>query len=385
MKAKVGSSILKNSFDAGVETAKMSLNGIKNPKIGFLFTSVKYNQKEVLRGIKSVEPELNIIGMTSSDGIMTPDGIITSENGFAGMLVLEDNELKVSVAGSECGSDPRETGRSLAKEALEKSGKKYSPTSFAMFASPKEEEQYLKGIQDVLGDIPMFGGSANDDATIGEWSVLCNDKSYKSGCVIALLYSNKEIKTIFTHDYKETANVGIINEVEDGYKIIEIDGVPALKKYAEWNGFNHDELMGQNLMIESAKYPLGFKTIQGECICVKHPIIGYPDYSFTIDSTITNNIATIGLKSDIDTLIGGTVKTIKRIRANIDPAALLLIHNGFRKKLIGERLDEDFVAIKNSAGEIPFIVTFSFKEYGEYNHSGAMVNGLSLSFTGFSK
>ena len=42
----VGSSILANSFDAGVETAKNSLKGIKAPKIGLLFTSIKYNQND---------------------------------------------------------------------------------------------------------------------------------------------------------------------------------------------------------------------------------------------------------------------------------------------------------------------------------------------------
>lgn len=385
MKAKVGSSILKDSFDAGVETAQIAISGLKNPKIGFLFTSVKYNQNEVLKGIKSVSPDLNVIGMTSNESIMTPDGIISSPNGFAGMLVLEDNEMKIYVAGSERGANPRDTGRMIAEEALEKSGKKYSPSSFAMFASPKEEEEYLKGIQDVLGDIPMFGGAANDDAAIGQWSVLCNDESYKSGCAIALFYSTKEIKTIFSHDYKATNNVGIINKIEDGYKIMQIDGEPALKKYAEWNDMNPDELMGQNLMINSIKYPLGFKTIQGECISVKHPIMGYPDYSFTIDSLVTDKIATIGLETDIDELIGGSAKSIRKIKANMTPAAFLLIHNSFRKKYIGERIDEDFVAIKNSIGDIPFIVTFSFKEFGEYNHSGAMVNGLSLSYTGFSK
>ena len=44
----VGSSILANSFDAGVETAKNAMKGIKKPKIGLLFTSIKHNQDEVM-------------------------------------------------------------------------------------------------------------------------------------------------------------------------------------------------------------------------------------------------------------------------------------------------------------------------------------------------
>ena len=82
MKAMVGSSILANSFDAGVETAKNSMKGIKKPKIGLLFSSIKYNQDELIKGIKSVVPDLRVIGCTSSGAIMTPEGIISGDNGF---------------------------------------------------------------------------------------------------------------------------------------------------------------------------------------------------------------------------------------------------------------------------------------------------------------
>ena len=37
-----------------------------------------------------------------------------------------------------------------------------------MFATPKEEEEYLKGIQDVIGELPMFGGSAADNEVVGK-------------------------------------------------------------------------------------------------------------------------------------------------------------------------------------------------------------------------
>ena len=36
-----------------------------------------------------------------------------------------------------------------------------------MAASPKEEEDYLKGIEDVIGRVPMFGGSAADNTVEG--------------------------------------------------------------------------------------------------------------------------------------------------------------------------------------------------------------------------
>lgn len=385
MKAMVGSSILANSFEAGAETAKGALKGIKNPKLGLLFTSVKYDQNEVLKGIKSINSDIKVLGCTSSGAIMTPEGIISGENGFAGMLTLDDNELTVGVAASERGTDPRETGAKIAKEAMKDAGKKFAPVAFAMFASPAEEEYYLKGIQDVIGEVPMFGGSAADDAVVGEWKVFCQDKSFSDGCAVAFIYTTKDMKNVFTGAYKETNKVGIVTKVENDRKICEIDGVPALKKYAEWNNMNPDELMGQNLLVASIPYALGVKTIQGDLIAVRHPMVGNPDYTFNVGAKVAEKTAIIQLENTVDGLIQGAVDAVKEAKKDLDPAALFLVHCGGRKLCIGDRIDEDFVAIKNAAGDIPFIVAFTFGEYGQANHSGATIGGLSLSFTSFSK
>ncbi len=385
MKAMVGSSILANSYEAGVETAKNAMKGIKKPKLGLLFTSIKYDQDEVIKGIKSVNKDIKVVGCTSSGAIMTPEGIISSENGFAGMMLFEDNELMVGVAGAPRGNDPRETGKKIAKEAMADAGKKFAPVAFAMFASPAEEEYYLKGIQDVIGEVPMFGGSAADDAVAGDWKLFCENKSFADGCVVAFFYTTKDIKNVFTGAYEETDKVGIVTKVENDRKICEIDHVPALKKFAEWNGLNADDLMGQNLLVASIPCALGVKTIQGDLTAVRHPMIGNPDYSFNVGAKVAPKTAIIQLKNDVDGLINGAAQTIKEVKNGFDPAALFLVHCGGRKLHIGDRVDEDFVAIKNACGNVPFIVAFTFGEYGQANHSGATICGLSLSFTGFSK
>ena len=385
MKAMVGSSILANSYEAGVETAKNAMKGLKKPKVGLLFTSIKYDQNDVIKGVKSVNKDIKVIGCTSSGAIMTPEGIISSDNGFAGMMLSEDNELNVGVAGSPRGNDPRETGRKIAKEAMNDAGKKFAPVAFAMFASPAEEEYYLKGIQDVVGEIPMFGGSAADDAVAGDWKIFCEDKTFGDGCAVAFFYTTKDIKNVFTGAYEETDKVGIVTKVENDRKICEIDHVPALKKFAEWNGLNADDLMGQNLLVASIPCALGVKTLQGDLTAVRHPMIGNPDYSFNVGAKVAPKTAIIQLKNDVDGLINGAVQTVKDVKKDFDPAALFLVHCGGRKLHIGDRVDEDFVAIKNACGNVPFIVAFTFGEYGQMNHSGATICGLSLSFTGFSK
>lgn len=385
MKAMVGSSILRDSFASGEETARNSIKGLKSPKIGFLFSSVRHNQIELIKGVHSVIPELKIIGCTSSGAIMTPDGIISNEEGFAGMMVLEDNELKVGIASSQRGLDPRTTGRKIAKEAMDNAGKDHPPVAFAMFATPKEEEEYLKGIQDIIGELPMFGGSAADNEVVGEWRVLCGNEQYDDGCAVALFYTTKTIKNVLSNSYNETENVGVITALDDNRRIMEIDRIPALKKYAEWTGFNADELMGQSILSASVPMPLGTVTLHGETILTRHPQVGNPDYSLTAGANMAVNTAIMLLQTDEDGLIGGTVENINELKQNFHPAAFLMMHSSARKDYIGERIDEDYVAIKNAVGDLPFIVAFTSSEYGQVDHSGASISNLALSFTGFSE
>ena len=328
MKALVGSSILENSFDAGVELTKNSTKGLKTPTLGFLFMSELYNPEEVIKGIKSVNPNLKVIGCTSSGAVMTPDGIITSPNGFAGMLVLDDNELCVGVASAPRGNDPRLTGRKLAKLALENAGKKFAPYAFSLFATPGEEEEYIKGVQDVVGEIPMFGGTASDNKISGNWKVYSDDVVTKDGCALVFFYTSRDIKNIFKGTYNETETMGIITKKEANRKIVEIDHQPALNIYANWIEKNPSELLGANMISLSANHPLGIKTLDGSLTLVRHPLVGEENGSINLGANITDKTAVILLENDEDGLIGGAVNTIRELTTDFKPSGLILLQIG---------------------------------------------------------
>ena len=64
MKSNVGYSTLESAFEAGKETAEKAKQGLKGSKVGMLFTSVDYNQTEVMKGVKSVVGDTPIVGCT---------------------------------------------------------------------------------------------------------------------------------------------------------------------------------------------------------------------------------------------------------------------------------------------------------------------------------
>lgn len=393
LKSKVGYSINANEFIAGQETAMKASADMPEAKISFVFTSEKNDINQVLKGIKNIT-STPVIGCTSSGAIIVPDGIIESENGFVGMLTLNDPNMNIGIACHEAGKNPRNIGRKVAIQAVENAKTTRAPAYFYMVASPKEEEEYLMGIQDVIGRVPMFGGSAADDEVINNWKIICNDKVFNDGIAVAFFYTDNEINTKYTGAYCETKNIGIITEVDNNRTLVSIDGVSALKKYANWIGKSPNNLKEKNLLFESITKPLGIKDPLGNSIVVRHPMFGNDmGTKTTIDDTITlgNKIvpgtAIIQLETTIDKLIESTGETLKELRKKMynEPAAYVLIHCAGRKFGIGSRLEEVYKLLLKESKGVPFIVCFTYGEYGYEEHSSNICGGLMLSFTSFGK
>ena len=386
LKSKVGYSKNADAYEAGVETAKVASEGI-NPKIGLLFNSVGYDQKKFMEGIKSVMPNTDVIGCTTSAGILVSDGYMIDDAGTAEMLTLDDEDMTVACYGMAKKKSARETGREVAIKALEKAGLDYAPDYFFMSASPAEEEEYIKGIQDVIGRVPCFGGSAADNTVEGKWSIFYNDTIFNDGVVAAFFYTAKDIATVYTGAYNETKDMGIITKLNSVRVLAEIDGEPALDKYKKWRGLKDEAAKGGTLLVTTITSPLGVKDRLGNLTAIRHPMNGNDDKSMNIGANLAEGTAVIRMEATVDELINSTGKTLKELKKKCPNAgAYLLIHCGGRRLGIGDRMNEVYEQLKKEAGDVPFITVFTFGEYGytaddQTNTTG----GLMLSFTAFEK
>ena len=387
MKANVAWSTDENAYLAGKACAKKAVLDLIQTKVAFIFSSVKYDQKALIDGAKEVLGSAPIIGCTSNGGILVPDGYITSNNGFAGILAIGDPDTAVGVAGSAKMLTARETGRKVAIDAMNKVGTTFSPSYFFMIANPGEEEEYAKGIQDVIGDVPMFGGSSADDDLTGKWKIFTNDEIFSEGVAVAFFYTNKKIMNEYTGKYHETVNSGVITKIEGRRTLKEIDGIPAMKKYAEWTGFKTRELMGDKILTASILKPMGVKTPTGNVTLIRHPMAGNADYSINLGNDLSVNTAVIQMQASLDELIEAPKLTLRKLKSKLpsEPAAYLFIHCGGRKIAIGDRINEVAKLVKEEAGDVPYIMPFTFGEYGRAEHEANNMGGLMLSETAFCK
>ncbi len=393
MKMNVGYSTNPDSFASGAETAKMA----GSAKLGLFFTSCVMDQDQLVKGVRSVMPNTPIIGCTSSAAIVVSGaGYLGNETGYSGMMSFDGDDLIVGVAGSERTGDPREVGKQIARDAIRNAGINKIPSYFYMVASPKEEEEYLLGIQDVIGRVPMFGGSAADNTVEGKWSIICGDKVFNDGCAVAFFYANNECKTNYTGAYRETDHVGIITEVRNKRTLVSIDGVAALKKYADWIGTTPDKLQGSNLLTASIHKPLGVKNPTGTLTAIRHPMFGDGQNTKTYDDDVMNlgnhlvpKTAIIQMEATTDELIHSNYDALIELNAMMKKPAegYFLVHCGGRR--LGIAMDgrekEIYEEVKRAIGDKPFLMVFTFGEYGYRDHSANTCGGLSLSFTGFSK
>lgn len=385
LKAAIGSSNDSNPRQAGKQAALKVKAELDNLKLLFVYASVDYNLTEMLAGIKDTLPNVPILGNTSFTGVVTPEGYITGDQGFLGLMALAGDDLKVGVYGEAKGISARETGKNVAIEAMKHADREYPPDFFYMAAPPGEEELFLKGITDVIGRVPYFGGSAADNSISGDWKLYTDKTLFADGVAVAFFYSESKMTNFFTGAYRETADVGIISKVANNRTLVEIDGQPALKKYAQWRNLDAEELKGGALLAATITSPLGVKDRLGDLIAIRHPMNGNDDYSMAIGANLAENTAVIRMEATVDELIQAATTTLQKLKAKMpgNAAAFHLVHCGGRRAGIGDRLNEVVEAVKKEAGSIPFIMEFTFGEYGFEDDGNNTVGGLMLSYTAF--
>jgi hypothetical protein len=387
LNAKTGNSVHPDPVKAGKEAAAPLKEALSDAKVVFVYSGVQYDQKALLNSIASELPNVPLIGNTSFTGVITNDGFISGENGFVGVLGISDPEMTVGVACAAKEGTARETGRSAAEKALKSAGRTDAPDYFYMVAPPGEEEFYLKGITEVIGRVPFFGGSAADNAIAGEWLLFDENLVTADGVAVAFFYSKRAFSNKYTGAYAETKKAGIITKVDGFRKLVEIDGVPAVEKYREWTGASAEETVGGNLLVRSITNPLGVKDRLGDLIAIRHPMNGNEDGSINVGNNMAENTAIILMDGSVDGLIQSAGKTLNELKDKLSaPAgAFHLVHCGGRRAGIGDRIDEVVGELRKAAGDVPFITEFTFGEYGYEDDGCNTCGGLMLSFTAFGK
>ena len=367
IKAGVGSSKNKDSYQAGYEACRMAMDkaGEDKPDLVVAFASVSFDQSELLRGIREASNKAPLVGCTDA-GEITNEGSATKS---VGVMVIKADKIKFTTGlGKDVKAGAREAGKAVAKEVKEKTPGPMRAFIMLPDVLTGNGADIVRGVLDILGEhFPVVGGAPGDDFLF-EKTYEFRDDEVASGAVAGVGLSGDFSMGIgVRHGWMP---IGIPMKVtkSKGAVVYELDNRPAVSIYEDYFGKKAEELKKEPLARMAITYPLGIKIAELDEYLIRDPITVDENGAITCAAEIPEG-------SEIRLMIGSKEKAIEAAQDaaeklmkefEIDktsPKFVLMFNCIAREKLFGQKATEEIRAVMKIIGEdVPLL---GFYTYGE--------------------
>jgi len=372
IKAGVGISNNPNPAEAGAEACQQATDQTGGKaNIIFVFSTVAYDQKKMLEGVKSVSKEIPLVGCSDS-GEITGKGPVSKH---VVVMALTSNVIDFTIGVSEgTDKDSHKAGAMAAREVKEKAKKE--PSLFVMLLDGLAENgaAAVRGVQEVFGkNFPIMGGSAGDDFLFQKTYQYYNDQVLTNAMIGIGLSGKFSFGVGVKHGWEP---IGLPMKVTKavGGKLIEVDNRPALSIYEDYFGKKAEELIKEPIARMAYTYPLGMSVEGSPEFLIRDVVIANKKGEITCAAEIPEG-------SEIRLMLGDQEKAIQAAKEAAEEALVQLkgakpkvafVFNCMaRHKLLGARIGEEIAAVQNVLGkEVPLI---GFYTYGEQAPLGGVL------------
>ena len=405
IKVGVGISKADDSFKAGNEAAKEAVDKLDGAKSTFaiVFSSVKYNLKQLLDGVRSVSAVNtgNLIGCSDA-GEITDEGVY---NEAVAVMCIASDKIKITTGiGKNLSENARRAGRDAALQSIKPYGSRLPMTSQIFIKSKSQEGKFtfltpyamialpdalsgggndaVRGITDVVGlNFPVVGGSPGDDLQFKKTSEYLNGRVFSDAVAVALIKSELSMGFGVAHGWKPVGKAMVVTKVKGG-RVYKIDNKPAIEAYEK---FFSKRITHKELGREFVTHSLGVPAWEGE-YRLRWPIFMHDDKSITCAADIKEgSVVRIMAGTTRDTVKAGRLSAMEAMLRAGDPeevAACILFDCVSRKAEMKKHAWKEIKAIKDVVGkETPII---GFYTYGEisptFNSPTGYHNQTTVSF-----
>src|SRR5919107_1343077 len=245
-RAGVGMSRHHNPNVAGREAAEQALEkaGVERPDFVFMFASIGYDQRSMLRAVSETTGGAPLSGC-SSEGTINGDD--ADESNFSVVVTtISSDELRWHhgiAAGLE--AEPRGVGKRVAQDLLPN----FSADTIGLFVFPDGLKDFLvptdnlvdnffAGLEENLPSerfLPLWGGGANANFNnmASPTYQYCDDEVITDGVSYALLSGKAQAGWAISHACIPIGGERIVTRSK-GNIIYEIDGKPAMEVFGEY-------------------------------------------------------------------------------------------------------------------------------------------------------
>lgn len=367
IKAAIGlSQNLDNHRAAAEEAARQAMEGLGGsaPNILFVFSSIQYDQEEVLAGIKNVVPHTPIVGGSAAGEITSWTTVYDAIN----VMAIATDQITFAIGcGDGVSKDSFKAGAMAAASVIKNNnGKK--PDLFIMLPDgiTGNGAAIVEGVKSVLGkNFPIIGGSLGDDYRFQKTYEYCGDRVL-SDAVIGVGFSGDfSFGFGIQHGW---VPVGLPLKVTktDGVILQEVDGKPALNVYEEYFGKDLSEFVKEPLARMAYTYPLGLVVEGSNELLIRDPVIANKKGEITMAAAIPEGTTIRLMIGDRDAAIRAAKAAAENALGQIKgkSACFILMFNCMaRNKLLGVRCNEENQLVRNTIR--PDAPMLGFYTYGE--------------------
>ncbi|MDM8525311.1 FIST N-terminal domain-containing protein [Desulfococcaceae bacterium HSG8] len=244
------------------EAMDMMKKKITDPFMIHVYFTEEFDGQKISDTLSNRFKGAKVFGFQIFKGVFSPDGVHIGKNGSIGLFGLEGKGYTVGVAAAELEKDKfsRKDIEGLIAATAEDAGKTIKDIP-ALISMGTEYYTVIPMIDGLMATFPketkLVGGTAvNND--YGPGQVIGNKTNYKTGVVLAFVYTDKKVGHSFFAGYSGKMKSGIITK-GGGNIISEIDGKPAQQVFRDWaEGYydNIDISKGDQIVMSSVINPL---------------------------------------------------------------------------------------------------------------------------------
>ena len=367
----VGTSENPDAFLAGTEAARNACQKAEEDffDLLFVFASAKFQQENLLRGIKSVCQDATIIGCSSAGEITTQ----RSSNHSVAIMGLKSKDLRFST-GLGCGlsQDARSAGQKCAQEALK--AKLHKRHAFIMLPDgiSGNGADVIRGAQEILGtSFPIVGGSAGDDFLFQKTYQYYRGKVLSDSVVGILFGGEISIGMGIRHGWHAIGKAHRVSEAH-GNIIERLDAKPALEMYRDYFGEQAEDLKKLTWAKIGTIYPLGMSIPGEEEYLIRYAYKATPQGGLVCAAEVPQESQVRLMIADKEGVLKATKEAALKARESLNGArifAIIIFDSIARKRILGRGARAEIEVIKKTLGEdVPII---GFYSYGEQAPLGA--------------
>jgi len=363
----------ENSFDTAKKAAEEANNKLHGmiPNLCIVFSSMKYDLRDVVKGVRSVIGNTTQIIGCSSSGEFTEEAV---DKHSISIGLLSSNKYTFKVAGATGLKENAEELFMGLQEDLKGFIDTPGETSAIMFMdglAGNGEEASLIALGTFAAQMNIVGGAAGDDLAFQSTQVIANDDVLDDGISVCIVKGENQLFSGVKHGHKPITEPLIATKAE-GNVLYTVNDRPAWDVWKEQTKDNAHKIgidvdtISENTDVGSflIRFELGLATKDGFKIRV--PLSKNADGSLNFACTVPQGATFRIMESVKEDQIRSAREAAEIAKTNVGNkkiVGIIVFDCICRAIILGDRFSEAIDAIKDVAGkDIPLL---GFETYGE--------------------